>query len=206
MSKSKKVKRTKPPKDPSKAEKVTLYHFTCLMNLPAILREGITKGEVPISLASFKGPSAANLTRNPSPLATGSWGATKALTNKTKVRLTVEVRKTLVSSFAEINRAYNVPPQWVKALAPNGEGKDWFYVFSGVQPDSITKVEIEDNGEYREPEADELAALVERIAEERNRLVFRNIDNARVFVGVTHGEADSWLFDGKRENSIPVRD
>ena len=46
-----------------------LFHFTTLIDLPEILRDGITMGEVP--LGPYKCEDAANLTRNGEPQSQG---------------------------------------------------------------------------------------------------------------------------------------
>jgi len=56
--------------DSPKNETITLYHFTNLLSLPDILKEGITRGDIPLEKMPYKDrPQAPNLTRNPSPKA-----------------------------------------------------------------------------------------------------------------------------------------
>ena len=80
---------------------VKLYHFTNLMNLPAILREGILRGEVPVtpdtSIAQLNAP---NLTANPNPADQRCW--CRGATNKTKIRLTVEIPSDKLTSLRQV--------------------------------------------------------------------------------------------------------
>ena len=54
-----------------------LYHFTALTHLPAIVREGLRIGLVPIDpTVSITEINAPNLTTNPNPTAQAIWCAT----------------------------------------------------------------------------------------------------------------------------------
>jgi len=103
---------------------VKLYHVTNLMNLPAILREGILRGEVPVtpytSIAQLNAP---NLTANPNPADQRCW--CRGATNKTKIRLTVEIPSDKLTSFRQVQKKYRMKSGWVKALDPSYERRHW---------------------------------------------------------------------------------
>jgi hypothetical protein len=180
---------------------VKLYHFTNLMNLPAILREGILRGEVPVtpytSIAQLNAP---NLTANPNPADQRCW--CRGATNKTKIRLTVEIPNDKLTSFRQVQKKYRMKSGWVKALDPSYERRHWFFAFGGVPVQQITKVEILDNGAYRELAPEELCALVAGIEQEREK-VFRfcritsGLHAGHIGFQFKDGHQDSWLLDGE---------
>jgi len=180
---------------------VKLYHFTALMHLPAILREGIRRGEVPVT--PYTPPAklhAANLTTNPNPTDQRCW--CRGILNKTKIRLTVEVHSDKLTSFRQVQKKYRMRSKWVKALDPSYERRHWFFAFGGVSVQQIAKVEIFDDGVYRELAPDELRALVDRIEEERKRVFrFQLVTSGRraghVDPHFKDGHQDSWLLDGE---------
>src|SRR5947209_527584 len=109
-----------------------LYHFTCLLHLPCILREGISRGEVPLSGQEVR--QAPSLTSDPSPLAL-EWCALGS-TDKTRVRLAVRVPAGdgRLQSWEEVCRQFGVGREWQRQLDTTGKrGKSWF-VYWGVLP------------------------------------------------------------------------
>ena len=94
-----------------------LYHFTALMHLPAISREGLRIGVVPVypprSVAEL---NAVNLTTNSDPAAQTCW--CRGIVNKTKIRMTVEVPDEKLTSFRQIIQQYKLRSSWVKGLDP----------------------------------------------------------------------------------------
>jgi len=178
-----------------------LYHFTNLLSLPAILREGITTGEVPISpnLAYSQRPSAANLTTNGDPAAQDVW--TGGPTNKIAIRLTVELPVEELTSFREVKEKYRIRSSWLKLIAPYEHRRHWYFAMNGVRPEQIEKVELLDNGQYRQLSPVEVQKLVAWIeAEVAEKLEFSSITSgpvagARAF-RLKGLFTDSWLMDG----------
>ena len=93
-----------------------LYHFTALTHLPAIVREGLRIGLVlSTPRCRFYQTNAPN-NKNPNPTAQAIW--CRGIVNKTKIRMTVEVPDTDLTSFRQIKDQYKMRSSWVKALDP----------------------------------------------------------------------------------------
>jgi len=183
---------------------VQLHHFTNLINFPAIHREGITIGEVPISptLPYNQMPSAANLTTNGNRADQYVWARNQP-TDKTALRLTVEMRSTDLTSFREIKEKYQMRSSWLKVIAPYEHRRHWFFAMNGVKPEQIVKIELSENGQYRrltQREAQELIALIEAEAAEKLevQLVKNGLQAGAREYRVKPGYSDTWLFDGPK--------
>ncbi len=183
-----------------------LFHFTNLLSLPAILREGITKGEVPISpnLAYNRRPSAANLTTNGSPTDQQVWIG--GPTNKVAVRPTVDVPDAELTSFRAVKDRYAIRSSWLKVIAPYEHRRHWYFAFGGVRPDQIQRIEILENGEYRQLSQAEVQELVAMIEAE----IAENLEIGLADSGMEAGArgfrfksdwSDSWLIDGPELHS-----
>jgi hypothetical protein len=177
-----------------------LYHFTSLLHLPSILREGITKGEVPLDPRTpyNKLPQAPNLTSNGNPHQQSWIGG---LTDKTKVRLTVEVPDEDLTTFRQVRDKYGIRASWLKRLDPSYDRRNWYFAFGGIQPSQIVAVEVLENRSYRQIAGDELDELVARIEQEKEKLDIGTISHG-VLAGATSiqlksGHSSSWLLDGK---------
>ena len=150
-----------------------LYHFTPFVRLPAILKEGITKGDVPLEDVDYQhSPNAANLTRNGS-RHEQTWVG--HLIVKQQVRLTVDVPTVELVSFKKVARKYCMSRQWVKALDPKNHRKDWFFSFDGVKPHQIKSVEILRGGNYKKIEGDDLQQFISAIDAEFDNLIVTTI-------------------------------
>ncbi len=177
-----------------------LYHFTALTHLPAIVREGLRIGLVPIDpTVSITELNAPNLTKNPNPTAQAIW--CRGIVNKTKIRMTVEVPDTDLTSFRQIKDQYKMRSSWVKALDPYYERRHWYFAFGGVPVEQIKKIEIFEDGVYRELLPDELQALVARIEEEKKKKFVFTLITSGPNAGYQqfdfkNGHDDSWLLDG----------
>lgn len=161
----------------------TLYHFTNLISLPSILKEGITRGEVPIEKVAYKDrPQAPNLTRNPLPLAQRCWTKVGP-TDKTRVRLTLSLPHSTLTTFKDVRKKYRLRSKWVKFLAPGHEHFDWFFAFGGVSTSQIVKVEVvlEQPGEYVEVKGEQLEALINLIEAEKRKLFITRIGGMGAF-------------------------
>jgi hypothetical protein len=180
-----------------------LYHFTGLISLPPVLRDGIKKGEVPVD--PRKPRNAANLTTNSDPERNKHWNAGGAI-DKTKVRITVEMPVKSIISWREVREKFKVDPKWAKALDPHGEGKNWWFAFNGVSPTQFRKLEIRDEeGVYQEWSGDKLDELVSRIAAEHSRAMEaaeRKVVNGIPVVVV----GETWLMDGQSPKGKPEKE
>lgn len=178
-----------------------LYHFTALIHLPRILREGITRGEVPVSPNTpVTQLCAPNLTTNPNPV-DQHWCFGCPI-NKTKIRLTVDVADEKLTSFRQVKEKYKMKASWIKILDCSYERRHWYFAFGGVPVEQITKIEMLDNGAYRELAPEELRELVARIEEERNtKFTFVAVTSGRraghIAPRFKDGHHESWLCDGQ---------
>src|SRR5262245_26233803 len=109
-----------------------LYHFTCLLNLPSILRDGISKGEVPVGHYDIR--QAPNLTTNPNGEAVHYLSA---VTDKTKVRLTVSIPAgdNSLESWSPVCAREKTAPAYRRKLQQGARGQTkFYYVYWGVVP------------------------------------------------------------------------
>jgi len=173
-----------------------LYHFTCLLHLPWIMKQGITKGEVPTGPIPYRlRPQAANLTRDPDLNHQSTWILDNHA-DKTKIRITVEVPDTSVTSFRDMRERYRIKSSYLKKLDPTYQRPNWFFAFGGVSPDQFLAVEIREGRTYRTLSDDELRSLVARIEEERDSKLEFLPDDGTLPVKLKDGFSESWLIDG----------
>lgn len=179
-----------------------LFHFTYLLNLPDIMREGISRGEVPVSpqLAYCDRPQAANLTKDGNP-ANQHWRNGSSM-NKVAIRLTVEVPRTDLLTFKEAEERFTIPPAWSATLGSLTQRRKWYFALGGVRPDQIQAVERLVNGQYRRLSEAKLEALIAAIERERDKKLTRVLVPGGLFKGATAyrwkaGFSDSWLIDGE---------
>jgi hypothetical protein len=144
-----------------------LFHYTSLHSLPPILREGISRGEVPLSPSKvLQGPT---LTTSLS-ATVQHWREGSGI-DKAKVRLSVRIPDDdeRLEAWRDVCRRYQVPKWWQRALDSRGQGKFWFVFWGTVLPAWITAVEVRGTGDDYSAVAD-LAALVQRILAESEKL------------------------------------
>jgi len=136
------------------------YHFTSTFYLPWILREGITRGDVPLSeTVSTNGAWLTHegrghrqrYNRHSRIIIDG----VEKVHNKAEIRLTIDpVLDALVLPWAEVVRRLLVDPAYASGLnqAGNESGDLWWICFRTIHPSEIVKVErdIRGNGEWRE--------------------------------------------------------
>jgi hypothetical protein len=184
---------------------MSLYHFTGLVHLPAITREGLTKGEVPLSMRDVKyGPrlSAPNLTRNADPAAL-HWENGFGL-SKTTVRITVAIPPgdPKLVAYLTLCRKRGAPRRVLRTLDPHGQAKNWWVYHGTIPPAWFSEIAIHDGSGYVPLGSEELQNLIDRIEKEKENLVFfRN--NGFEYVRLKDGVASSWLLDGKTD-SVPT--
>ena len=172
------------------------------MNLPDIMREGIRRGEVPVSpqLAYFDRPQAANLTKDGNP--TNQLWCNGSPMNKVAIRLTVEVPRNDLMSFKEAEERFTIPPAWSASLGSLSQRRKWYFALDGVIPDQIHTVERLVNGQYRRLSEAKLQALITAIERERDEKLIRDIVPLGIRRGATAfrwktGYSKSWLIDGE---------
>jgi hypothetical protein len=96
-----------------------LYHFTCLCYLPMILREGIDRGEVPITQSKiFQAP---NLTTNGNPTS-HRWVA-DSIVDKLRVRLRVKIQPgdTRLEPYRDVFNKHRGDKKFFRRLDPYGQ-------------------------------------------------------------------------------------
>ncbi|HEX4144543.1 MAG TPA: hypothetical protein VHY91_13635 [Pirellulales bacterium] len=175
---------------------MTLHHFTCLLHLPEVYREGITRGEIPIDpripYASI--PMAANLTTNPDrDTQRRVWaGGSRLAFDKTRLRLTVEMPLHELLTYRQLRERFRIKSRFVKALAPVTERGHWFYAFAGVKPCQIVRYEMwtRVGGMYEEIAAELMPECAAEIEAERKRINFEQVGHIMRF-----DDANSWLLD-----------
>ena len=162
----------------NKLHKVTsqtrdLFHFTAAGYLPDILKSGITRGvlHVDMTRSYSEQPQAACLTSNGHHF-DQSWDKWDELCvdysrmEKTRIRLTVRVPDSSLTSFSDVQSKYRIDDQHIRLLDHLGQRHHWYYAFSGVSPDAIIKVEVLNGLMYEEVSGDELDDYLAAINEE----------------------------------------
>lgn len=178
-----------------------LFHYTALLYLPSIIREGINRGEVPIprDIRTLV-DNAANLTTNPNDAdQTRIWAEGRL--DKTKIRITVDVDQSELVTFRQLRERYDLTAKWWKHVAPIEERKHWFYAFGGVQPAQFCSIKLRTDAAYKLLDDDALSNLISRITAERERaLVLTPKPNSTLVddfdLGFKPGVYESWLVDG----------
>jgi len=174
-----------------------LYHFTSLFHLPKILREDLSRGEVPIGPCPYMAmPQAVNLTLDGTAKGNANWNKGNYM-DKTRVRLVVDVTKEKLTSFRKVRRKFQIQRAWVRRLAPSGEHRHWYFAFDAVPTDHIRCIEIgfDRPGCFKVIEGERLAQVVETIEVERARLPIVETPAGPAFT-VAPRLLDSWLIDG----------
>src|SRR5262249_46332243 len=117
-----------------------MFHFTGLISLPQILREGISKGEVPISPTDLR--LAPNLTT--SHRAESQFWTCGSVVDKTKARLAVDIPDgdQRLEAWPALIRRCNGPKWYHRRLDPRGQGKFWFVFWGVIPPEWIGAVEL----------------------------------------------------------------
>lgn len=176
-----------------------LYHYTCLMNLPAILRDGIIYGEFPLAVGVTKlgWPS---FTSEPFCLE-AAWTGDGRL-DKTRVRLTVDVPDQFLKCHRDLWQELKVEKWFQELMVPNGDGRNWFVSLQPVPRSVILEVAIRNWCEYVCPKREDLLDLIRDIVTERQKLNFWLDDYEVVQCEAKNGW--SWLFDNMDCSERPV--
>lgn len=143
-----------------------LFHFTTFLNLPDVLCNGITEGEVPTGPVPIgERPNAANLTSNGDPLDQLVWMIRRPL--KLLVRLSVEISESELTTFDAVIDRYQISENWLNIIDPDGHREHWFFAFDGVKPEQIVQVDRLTETGYQQLFNNELSALVRDIDSEK---------------------------------------
>ncbi|GDY07637.1 hypothetical protein LBMAG52_11230 [Planctomycetia bacterium] len=178
------------------------YHYTCLLWLPSIMREGIKNGEIPVdpAIPYQQSKLATNLSTN------GNredqlriWAV--GCFDKTRIRLTVDVQERELINYRQLRERFSIRAKWAKLLAPIQERKHWFYAFGGVPTEKISGVELWNEGRYAPIAGADLDKLIAAIEAERNRALHIEVAKSGRFSGyrtvqLHNGISSSWLLDG----------
>jgi hypothetical protein len=169
-----------------------LSHFTSLVFLPAILRDGLTKGEVP--LRPGKALNAANFTSNPNPHAL-HWAVLGPL-DKSRVRLEVDVPDDRLEPWRAAMLRLKVNKGYMRDLDTQGQGKFWYFYWGTVLPSRILSVDVREGQDYRPRSGSDLDALIADINTELLHLEFGRREDGVPLIRRKDGTRKSWLYDG----------
>lgn len=116
--------------------KIKLYHFTSEYHLPHILKDGLSRGDVPLNPMEW-GVNAVWLTDNPDP-GNQDW-KTGSPVDKTAVMIEVELNVPNISlvKWSVYARKKKIDPQWYKKLDETGGGQSehWWLYFGVIPPE-----------------------------------------------------------------------
>lgn len=191
---------------------MTLHHFTALVFLPRIVRDGLTRGCVPNDPAKYAygDVQAVNLTADPNHRNQIVWLTDRETVDKTRIRITVDVPDPDLTTFRQFHERFRTRASVLKLLAPYEVRGKWFYVFGVVTPKQFVRVELREGDTYRPLSPGELAELVSRIEAERDRAfepetVITNGPQRGCPVLCLKDECwMSWLLDGPASKHLAV--
>jgi hypothetical protein len=146
-----------------------LYHFTCVEYLPAILRIGLSRGEVPYSAVAVG--NAVNLTIDPIPEGNGVYRgwvlsdedrAVMARINgvepppgarfpdKTAIRIEIKMQSSDPNLVCWLPFARKrLEPAWFDRLHAGHKPEKWWLYFGTIQPSAFSDVCERDGDNYR---------------------------------------------------------
>jgi hypothetical protein len=147
---------------------VTLYHYSPLIHLPPILREGLWNGEI-AQPDPRRHEVAVSLTTQTDPDRLVCWSTTDPW--KTAVRYVCQVadRDPRLEPARDAWQRLRVPPKARKALDPCGQSK-WWYFYKGTIPVDQLTVQLRSEAGYV-PVTD-LDRVVEAVSVERDKFHF----------------------------------
>jgi hypothetical protein len=158
-----------------KRRKLTLYHFTSTTHLPFILKEGLTKGDVPVSpFTGFNGVWFTTCRTIDSQA-----GMLRCGVDKTQVRITAEIaesNKNLVK-WSVLATVLNIDRDWYRILdKTGGYGSNTWYVYTDVlSPDMFKKVEYRISTSSPYQEFDTESDFGKSIIEKANKSEYGNM-------------------------------
>lgn len=150
-----------------------LYHYTPLVNLPSIMAEGLSLGNVAIESATEKGPVAVSLTTQSDPDSLLCWGESRPAISRTQVRLACRLSPDdpKLERAADTWKRLSVSRRFLDAFDSRGQRKWWFFYF-GVIPATDLTIELRGRAGYAEPEPSILDRVVQIATQQRDNLDF----------------------------------
>jgi hypothetical protein len=124
-----------PPFRGSPSPAMRLYHFTSLRHLCGIALYGLTVGDVPTDLKSYKGRCGVWLTSSSDPIGHSLDGGPTV--DKTRIRLTVNAPHNLLLVKWVEWAATNASPETIRALNQGSDFKSWYIYFGIIEPCAI---------------------------------------------------------------------
>jgi hypothetical protein len=164
-----------------------LYHFTCRAWWHFIERDGITRGEVPISRTNVA--QHPNLTANPQPNAQ-KWAGIdvgESVSNKIAVRISVKIPDDddRIISWQDFANRNVVDRRWYRELDEAGgwEARNWWIYQGVVRPEWFVDFEFFDRGLLNsfDKRMLEIAEISSSYDDVMNRVATRK-ENGHVFV------------------------
>ncbi len=151
-----------------------LYHYSCLLHLPPILRDGLTIGEIAQpELRHRKIANAVSLTSQTDHDRLFFWGGTTSIPFKTAVRYVCNIPEG--DSNLELARSVwkrlNVSSKVVKKLDSTGQSK-WWYFYHGVIPPERFTVELWGRHGFVPATSDQLSRIVTEVDSVRDKFEF----------------------------------
>lgn len=169
----------------------TFYHYSPICHLPAVLREGLCKGDVAHHDPRVQ-HQAVSLTVQADPDRLGDW----ATPFKTGVRYVCRVPAD--AARLEPQRAtwlrLGVSRAFVRRLDPHGHAKWWWHYF-GTIPRGQFEVQLRGRAGYVTPTDEELAGVADVVERERAQYEYVSPPDAPylVFVRPLDASRDNWL-------------
>lgn len=144
-----------------------LYHYSPLLHLPSIMQGGLCRGEIVHPNPTVQ-RQAVSLTTQTDPERLACWGERTPLEMKTAVRYVCRLDDgdPRLEPARQTWKRLGVPPKFMRVIDPLGQSKWWSFYHGVIGPERFT-VQLRSGGGYVEPTADQLAAVVRAVADER---------------------------------------
>lgn len=149
----------------------TLFHYSGVLHLPPICRDGLSRGEIARHDGKVDG-TAVSLTTQTDPARLNCWAGPQP--TKTAVRYTCRIPDgdPKLESALETWRRVGVPAKYVREnLNPHGQAKWWFFYHGIIPPDRFT-VELWGKAGYVPVSGPELGRVVAEVATVREKFDF----------------------------------
>jgi hypothetical protein len=121
-----------------------LYHYSCLLHLPPIIRGGLSIGEIAQpQLRHRKMANAVSLTSQTDHDRLFFWGGSTSIPFKTAVRYVCKITEgdSNLEPARNLWKRLSLPSKAIKTFDPNGQSK-WWYFYHGVIPPERFTVEL----------------------------------------------------------------
>lgn len=185
-----------------------LYHFTAMMYLPRIIREGLTMGELPLNPAKHgkycTRDQAVNLTTNAKRAdhiaiwANPGGMSNPMLIDKTRLRIEVGLPDSEITTFRQFVEKYKPTRKELDLLVPYEHRSSHFFAFGGVRPEQFVDLCFwkHEEQEY-ESFADGIPEMLAVVEPEIERAIeFHTEPDGEVVFRFKDGGEDTFLLDG----------